>query len=387
MDVEEVPKTYCLPNCSAMDMGAIRSRFNLFFVPQTETFAWEFLKYGECRDVALFLSENRSVDEACVCNPKFSKNKIISNDQRMPIQDLAGILKSFPNPKEAVFSYYRRQPHLSKKFQVAALRGLVQGAIHCEPQDILWPPIHIALQFLSGGWWQSKANKIKVGFFDGGFAAAYLVGGRHCNLRKGTLELPICTAVALFPRIFKKWTAKMLKHPLQKSFSAGNFESLPEAARPFFKSCVRKRKHFACNTLGAPPKCISLALKMPAVGNPPRAWKNAMRWQIAQIIAEFADLTAVDKGVILNEFVLPEMYQRGDNPAAVKEFLGQVKHAKISKFPCGKRNGQEGLFCPIGTENCAASRGIPHAPDTMTPAIVWASQAKQIKYDKHQANA
>ena len=380
MDIAEaVPTSYQLPGCSKIDMDAIRSRFNLYFVPQTLKLKWQFLSYSPCRDVVLFQSENRIVDEACICVKNLSKNNYIPIEQRILIADLGKILLSYQRPKEAVFSFQRHSPHLSKKFIVSVLSGLVRGNIKASASDILWPQLASSYQFLSGGFWQMRKKTLIVNFFEGGFAASYFVRTRKGNVVKGTVTIDIEIAHASFEAVFKLWVAKMLSHPLQPELAKGNFDALPSNVHPFFKSCVRKRKQIAYDAMGAPPRCVTLALKMPATGNPPRAWKNTMRWHMGQIVAEFAQLTSTDKNTIVTEFILPAMYDRGDNPIAIRDFLNQVKHAKVSSFPCSKRNGWDGLFCPIGTEACARERGIRHDPEHMTPAKIWASQPKRAR--------
>lgn len=255
---------------------------------------------------------------------------------------------------------------------IKILNGLVSGAADVKPTELRWPPLHRAFQQMAGGHWLERDSALTVDFASGGFVACHFVRKRLCSMRRGMLAVPTATAVAELPSLVRQWVSKMLAHPIAASLAAGDLAVVPATTHAFFRGQIRKRRRLALDLSGEPPRCISLALAMPATGPEPRAWKYPMRWDVAKVLRAYAELVMRPVADVVREHVIPAMRARGDSERAIAEFVTHTRSGGTKGFPCHRRTQGTGLFCPITPEACAAERGIACGPH-MTPSLVWAS--------------
>lgn len=255
---------------------------------------------------------------------------------------------------------------------VKILGGLVSGTADVTAAELRWPPLHQAFRQMAGGHWSCRAGLLSVDFADGGFVGFHFVRRRQCSLDRGRLTVPVATAVAELPALVKRWVSKMLAHPLAASLAAGDLSSVPPSTKGFFSGRLKKRRRIILERSNDAPRCIKLALAMPAVGPEPRAWKYPMRWDVAKVLRAYAALVGRPVADVVNEAVVPAMRARGDSERAIAEFVGHTRSGGTKGFACHRRTQAVGLFCPITPQACAAERGIPCGPH-MTPALVWAS--------------
>lgn len=372
--------------------ASIFDRFDVYEASFVGELSWEALPYGVCRDVVLLRSPRGVVTEAAVCDNVHCEGGVYPRHTRVPLDKLAGVLLSYPL-SGAVFSARRREIHFPKKVShpargsdcigtdtrpcnlqvvVKILGGLVSGGVDVAAEELRWPPLHQAFRQMGGGHWTHHAGMLKVDFAHGGFVGFHFVKRRQCSLDRGQLAVPISTAVSELPALVKRWVSKMLAHPLAASLAAGDLSSVPHATKGFFKGRLRKRQRVILERSNDAPRCVKLALAMPATGPTPRAWKYPMRWDVAKVLRAYAALVGRPVADVVNEAVVPAMRARGDAESAIAEFVGHTRSGGTKGFACHRRTKAAGLFCPITPQACAAERGIPCGPH-MTPALVWAS--------------
>jgi len=256
---------------------------------------------------------------------------------------------------------------------------MARGSVKLDATDVLWPPLAVAFRELSGGWWVETDCTLTVNFFEAGFAGAYFVGRRLGTLCRGTLTVELATAAAALPAIFSRWADKIVRHDVSARIREGDLAAVPAPQRGIFGAATRKQRQAAFKRGGAAPRCVKLAMAMKATGpsGAKRAWRNTHRWDMAKIVKRYAALVDTDADVVMRDYIVPQMVERGDSAAAIKEFGDQVRFAPSKGFRCAWRTKQEGIFCPFGGREdgaraCAAEQGVEY-DEAMTPASVWAA--------------
>lgn len=362
---------------TSIEKAQLKSKFNFYEVPQCHELRWPVLPYGSCRDVVLFYDPGGAHVEATLCDGVHCENNTYPAETRLTLDALPTFLASYQVPKVPVVSALRRKILFPKSVQIKLLAGLVSGSAKVSAVEVLWPPLHRAFRELGGGWWRENDKELTVNFFEGGIAAEYFVNKRLCTLDRGQLTVALDKAFAALPHIFQLWVKKTLTHPLADLVRQGNLGHIPGPVEPFFKGQLRKRAKLITYAESNPPRCIQHALKMPAFGLVPRAWKYPMRWDVAKVVRTYANLVGAPVADVLQELIIPAMTARGDHYSAIKEFTSHAMTGKTAPFLCKYRTKHEGLFCPIGTMACAVERNMPHNPDFMSPARVWAYKSEK----------
>ena len=381
---------------NAIAVTAARERFN-FYTARTATVRLPPLPYGTQRDVVICRDNRGRAVAAALCDGVHGDAGAYTAN--VPLQAVVQMVLAYPaRPPTPAFSRHRRAIGFPKKvgaktelavatflcfngnvwcFQamVRLMAGMATGSAEVAVTDVLWPPLSRAFHQLGGGEWHETATHVCGGFFTGGPVAAHFVARRQCRLHHGRLTIAIADALAALPHLFKAWTKRLLLLPLGQAVRQRQLGNVPRGLWPFFSGRIRRREAQELEARGAPPRCVRHALQMPATGPEPRAWRYDMRWDVAKVVRAYAALVGLSVAATVESAIVPAMRARGDSERAIAEFVAHTRSGKTTPFLCRHRTKPTGLFCPIGTAACAAERGIPHEPETMSPALVWATKA------------
>lgn len=338
---------------------------------------WKPLPYGTTRALLVHPRTGRGERLATVCDGVHHDGAYCYRTVA-PLKDAMAAIAALPAPLLPVFSKARRAIRYPRRVQMAILRGMVLNTIKVKATDVLWPPLGRALRELSGGNWREEGTTLTVNFFEGGYAAAYFVRKRLGTLVKGELTVAVTTAVEHIDTLFKGWASRVIAGDAAAKIRAGDLSSVPEKRRKMFHGFARERRKLAGQGGLPPPRCVRSALAMTPTGamGEQRAWKNEHRWDMAKIVKRYASLVKIDVEEVLVG-IEAAMRERGDCEKAIKEFRGQVRHAKPDGFRCVWRRKQKGIFCVFNcAAECAEERGVQATldPETMDPALVWATK-------------
>jgi hypothetical protein len=339
--------------------------------------AWRPLPYGTTRALLVHPRRGRGPRVATVCDGVHHDG---AHNYRTvaTLEDAMAAISALPRPALPVFSAARRAIRFPKRVQMALLRGMVLNTVKVAATDVLWPPLFRAFRELSGGDWREADGALTVDFFGGGYVAAYFVRKRLGVLTRGQLKVAVATAADHLDALFKGWARRVIAGNAAAKIRAGDLSDVPAKRRRMFDGFARERLKLVGESGQPPPRCVRSALAMAPVGRPgeQRAWRNEHRWDMARIVKRYAMLIKVDLETVLAH-VEAAMKARGDCDKAIKEFRGQVRHAKPTAFRCAWRRKQKGIFCVYDcAADCAAERGASTTldPETMDPALVWATK-------------